>query len=288
MSKAAKFKHLLIQINQGVGLIWLNRPDLRNAFNDNMIAELTAALKTLEADTAVRAVVLAGTGPAFCAGADLNWMKRMSGYSVAQNHADAMGMAGMLNTLYMLKKPTIARVHGAAFAGGVGLIAACDIAVAAYEAEFCLSEAKLGLIPATISPYVIRAMGERASRRYFLSAEHFTAAEAYRIGLVSDITPLAELDERINALLEQLLLCGPNAQALSKDLIHAVAGNAINAGMISDTASRIATARASAEGREGVAAFLEKRKPVWNKPAATAKKSAAKKVAAKPVKRKKS
>ena len=287
MSKAAKFKHLLIQINQGVGLIWLNRPDLRNAFNDNMIAELTAALKTLEADTAVRAVVLAGTGPAFCAGADLNWMKRMSGYSFAQNHADAMGMASMLNTLYMLKKPTIARVHGAAFAGGVGLIAACDIAVAAYEAEFCLSEAKLGLIPATISPYVIRAMGERASRRYFLSAEHFTAAEAYRIGLVSDITPLAELDERINALLEQLLLCGPNAQALSKDLIHAVAGNAINAGMISDTASRIATARASAEGREGVAAFLEKRTPVWNKPAAAAKKSAAKKVAAKPAKRKK-
>ena len=283
MSKAAKFKHLLIQINQGVGLIWLNRPDLRNAFNDDMIAELTAALKTLEADTAVRAVVLAGTGPAFCAGADLNWMKRMSGYSFAQNHADATGMASMLNTLYMLKKPTIARVHGAAFAGGVGLIAACDIAVAAYEAEFCLSEAKLGLIPATIGPYVIRAMGERASRRYFLSAERFTAAEAYRIGLVSDITPLAELDERINALLEQLLLCGPNAQALSKDLIHAVAGSAINAGMISDTASRIATARASAEGREGVAAFLEKRKP-----AATAKKSAAKKVAAKPVKRKKS
>ena len=263
MSKAAKFKHLLIQINQGVGLIWLNRPDLRNAFNDNMIAELTAALKTLEADTAVRAVVLAGTGPAFCAGADLNWMKRMSGYSVAQNHADAMGMASMLNTLYMLKKPTIARVHGAAFAGGVGLIAACDIAVAAYEAEFCLSEAKLGLIPATISPYVIRAMGERASHRYFLSAERFTAAEAYRIGLVSDITPLAELDERINALLEQLLLCGPSAQALSKDLIRAVAGSAINAGMISDTASRIATARASAEGREGVAAFLEKRKPVF-------------------------
>ena len=201
MSK--KFKHLLIQINHGVGIIWLNRPELRNAFNDDMIAELTAALKALEADAAIRAVVLAGTGPAFCAGADLNWMKRMSGYSFAQNHADAMGMATMLHTLYTLKKPTIARVHGAAFAGGVGLVAACDMAVAAYEAEFCLSEVKLGLIPATISPYVVRAMGERASRRYFLSAERFTAAEAYRVGLLSDIAPAADLDGRINELLEQ-------------------------------------------------------------------------------------
>ena len=265
MSK--KFKHLLIQINHGVGIIWLNRPELRNAFNDDMIAELTAALKALEADAAIRAVVLAGTGPAFCAGADLNWMKRMSGYSFAQNHADAMGMATMLHTLYTLKKPTIARVHGAAFAGGVGLVAACDMAVAAYEAEFCLSEVKLGLIPATISPYVVRAMGERASRRYFLSAERFTAAEAYRVGLLSDIAPAAELDGRINELLEQLLLGGPGAQALSKDLIRAVAGTPLTADLVSDTASRIATARASAEGKEGVTAFLEKRAPAWINPA---------------------
>jgi methylglutaconyl-CoA hydratase len=279
MSKTSKPRHLLVQNNQGVGIIWLNRPELRNAFNDDMIAELTTALKTLEADTAVRAVVLAGAGTAFCAGADLNWMKRMSAYSFEQNHADAMGMAGMLNTLYTLKKPTIARVHGAAFAGGVGLIAACDIALAAYEAEFCLSEVKLGLIPATISPYVIRAMGERAARRYFLSAERFSAAEAYRTGLISDIAPAGELDERIDDLLEQLLLAGPNAQALSKDLIRAVAGKAITGDMISDTASRIATARASGEGKEGVAAFLDKRKPAWTdppKPAAAAKKSAAK------------
>ncbi len=277
MSKAAKPKHLLIQNNHGVGIVWLNRPDLRNAFNDDMIAELTAALKALEADGGVRAVVLAGAGTAFCAGADLNWMKRMSGYSFAQNHADAMGMAGMLNTLYTLKKPTIARVHGAAFAGGVGLIAACDIAVAAYEAEFCLSEVKLGLIPATISPYVIRAMGERAARRYFLSAERFTAAEAYRTGLVSDIAPAAELDDRIDDLLEHLLQAGPNAQALSKDLIRAVAGEVISADLISDTASRIATARASGEGREGVSAFLEKRKAAWTSlPAPAAKKAAAK------------
>jgi methylglutaconyl-CoA hydratase len=272
MSKAAKFKHLQVQVNHGVGILWLNRPELRNAFNDDMIAELTAALKALEADAAIRAVVLAGAGPAFCAGADLNWMKRMSGYSFAQNHADAKGMATMLHTLYTLKKPTIARVHGAAFAGGVGLVAACDMAVAAYEAEFCLSEVKLGLIPATISPYVVRAMGERASRRYFLSAERFTAAEAYRVGLLSDIAPAAELDGRINELLEQLLLGGPGAQALSKDLIRAVAGTPITADLVSDTASRIATARASAEGREGVASFLERRKPVWtaqDKPAAT-------------------
>ena len=265
MSK--KFKHLLVQINHGVGILWLNRPELRNAFNDDMIAELTTALKALEADAAIRAVVLAGAGPAFCAGADLNWMKRMSGYSFAQNHADAMGMATMLHTLYTLKKPTIARVHGAAFAGGVGLVAACDMAVAAYEAEFCLSEVKLGLIPATISPYVVRAMGERASRRYFLSAERFTAAEAYRVGLLSDIAPAAELDGRINELLEQLLLGGPGAQALSKDLIRAVAGTLLTADLVSDTASRIATARASAEGKEGVTAFLEKRAPGWINPA---------------------
>ena len=271
MRKATKPKHLLLQTAHSVGIIWLNRPDLRNAFNDEMIAELTAALKAFEADAAIRAVVLAGSGTAFCAGADLNWMKRMSGYSFAQNHADAMGMAGMLNTLYTLKKPTIARVHGAAFAGGVGLVAACDIAVAAYEAEFCLSEVKLGLIPATISPYVIRAMGERASRRYFLSAERFTAAEAYRIGLLSDIAPLAELDGRINELLEQLLQGGPNAQAMSKDLIRSVAGGAINADMISDTASRIATARASTESREGVTAFLEKRQAAWTNPPAPAR-----------------
>ena len=265
MSK--KFKHLLVQINHGVGILWLNRPELSNAFNDDMIAELTTALKALEADAAIRAVVLAGAGPAFCAGADLNWMKRMSGYSFAQNHADAMGMATMLHTLYTLKKPTIARVHGAAFAGGVGLVAACDMAVAAYEAEFCLSEVKLGLIPATISPYVVRAMGERASRRYFLSAERFTAAEAYRVGLLSDIAPAAELDGRINELLEQLLLGGPGAQALSKDLIRAVAGTPLTADLVSDTASRIATARASAEGKEGVTAFLEKRAPAWINPA---------------------
>jgi len=282
MSKAAKFKHLLLQVNHGVGIIWLNRPELRNAFNDDMIAELTTALKALEADAAIRAVVLAGAGPAFCAGADLNWMKRMSGYSFAQNHADAMGMATMLHTLYTLKKPTIARVHGAAFAGGVGLVAACDMAVAAYEAEFCLSEVKLGLIPATISPYVVRAMGERASRRYFLSAERFTAAEAYRIGLLSDIAPAAELDGRINELLEHLLLGGPGAQALSKDLIRAVAGTPLTADLVSDTASRIATARASVEGREGVTSFLEKRKPKWTNPA---KPAAAKAPAAKPAKK---
>jgi methylglutaconyl-CoA hydratase len=291
MSKTTKPKHLLVQTNQGVGIIWLNRPELRNAFNDDMIAELTGALKALEADAAIRAVVLAGAGPAFCAGADLNWMKRMSGYSFAQNHADAMGMAGMLNTLYTLKKPTVARVHGACFAGGVGLVAACDIAIAAYEAEFCLSEVKLGLIPATISPYVLRAMGERAARRYFLSAERFPAAEAYRIGLVNDIAPANELDARIDELLEQLLSCGPEAQALSKDLIRAIAGGAITPDMISDTASRIAAARASAEGREGVAAFLEKRKPVWGggKTAAgkAARKAAPKKSAAKPGARKK-
>jgi methylglutaconyl-CoA hydratase len=281
MNETLTMKHLQLNVAHLVATVTLNRPDVRNAFNDDLIAELTAALKAAEADKDVRAVVLAGTGAAFCAGADLNWMKRMAGYSVAQNRADAMGMATMLNTLYCLKKPTIARVHGAAFAGGVGLVAACDIAVSAYEAEFCLSEVKLGLIPATISPYVLRAMGERASRRYFLSAERFTAAEAYRIGLVSELAPLAELDSRINELLEQLLLGGPNAQSLSKDLIRAVAGGAIDTAMISDTASRIAAARASAEGRDGIASFLEKRTPAWAAPGTSAKK----KPTAKPAKK---
>ena len=165
----------------------MNRPEVRNAFNETMIAELTQAFRAADADQDVRAVVLAGRGPAFCAGADLNWMKKMSGYSLEENHADAMGLAAMLNTIYMMKKPTVARVHGPAFAGGMGLVAACDIAVAAEEAEFCLSEVKLGLTASTISPYVVAAMGERQARRYFLTAERFSAAEALRIGLVHQL-----------------------------------------------------------------------------------------------------
>jgi methylglutaconyl-CoA hydratase len=247
----------------GVALVWLNRPDIRNAINETMIAELGDAFRAVDGDPAMRAMVLAGRGPAFCAGADLNWMKKMSGYGFAENHADALALARMLHLLHTMKKPTVARVHGPAFAGGMGLVAACDIAVAAHGAEFCLSEAKLGLIPATISPYVIAAMGARAAHRYMLTAERFPAAEAYRIGFVQEICLDAELDGTVNALLGHLVQGGPAAHAATKDLIRAVAGRAIDEDLIGDTATRIATARASDEGKEGIRSFLEKRKPAW-------------------------
>ena len=258
-----KYKTLQLAAEHGIGVIWMNRADVRNAFNETMIAELTQAFQAADADQGIRAVVLAGHGPAFCAGADLNWMKKMSGYSLRENHADALALAGMLNTIYMMKKPTVARVHGPAFAGGMGLVAACDIAIAAQEAEFCLSEVKLGLTAATISPYVVAAIGERHARRYFLSAERFTAAEAFRIGLVHDLATNEALDATVNALLAHLLAASPAAIAASKELIRAVARAPIDQRMIADTAARIAAARASADGKEGIRSFLEKRKPAW-------------------------
>ncbi|MBK5105930.1 MAG: enoyl-CoA hydratase/isomerase family protein [Burkholderiales bacterium] len=258
-----KYENLEISVQTGVSVIWMNRPEVRNAFNETMIAELTRAYQSADADPGVRAVVLAGRGPAFCAGADLNWMKKMSGYSMEENRADAMGLATMLNTIYMMKKPTVARVHGPAFAGGMGLVAASDIAVAADEAEFCLSEVKLGLTAATISPYVVAAMGERSARRYFLSAERFSAAEALRIGLVHDIVPATQLDASVDALLAHLLAASPAAIAASKELIRSVARGPIDQDMIAGTAARIAAARASDDGKEGIRSFLEKRKPSW-------------------------
>jgi methylglutaconyl-CoA hydratase len=257
----------------GIALVWLNRPDVRNAFNETMIAELTDAFRAVDGDAAMRGMVLAGHGPAFCAGADLNWMKRMSGFSFEENYADALGLARMLNALYAMRKPTVARVHGPAFAGGMGLVAACDIAVAGHSAEFCLSEVKLGLTPATISPYIIAAMGARAAHRYMLTAERFTAAEAYRIGLVQEIAVDEELDGTVNAILGHLVTGAPDAHAATKELIRAVAGRPIDDDLIGDTATRIATARASAAGKEGIRSFLEKRKPAW---VAAPEKSAAK------------
>ena len=258
-----KYKTLQLAVQHGIVVVWMNRADVRNAFNETMIAELTQAFQAADADKSVRAVVLAGLGPAFCAGADLNWMKKMSGYSLRENHADALALAAMLNTIYMMKKPTVARVHGPAFAGGIGLVAACDIAIASQEAEFCLSEVKLGLTAATISPYVVAAIGERHARRYFLSAERFTAAEAFRIGLVHDLATKEELDATVNTLLAHLLAASPAAIAASKELIRAVARAPIDQRMIADTAARIAAARASADGKEGIRSFLEKRKPAW-------------------------
>jgi len=262
---AAKFscETLDVDVRNNVGLVALNRPELHNAFNETLIAELTAVLRALDADASVRAVVLTGHGKSFCAGADLNWMKKMAGYGAAENLADAQALALMLRTLNGLSKPTVACVRGAAFGGGVGLVACCDIAVAAHDAIFSLSEAKLGLIPATISPYVIEAIGARQARRYFLTAERFAAAEAFRIGLVHDIVPGPELDGRINELLGDLLVAGPAAQLECKALIRGVAHRPIDADVIAGTAEHIAAVRSSPEGKEGVAAFLGKRPPKW-------------------------
>ena len=255
--------NLELTVRNQCAIVVLNRPEIRNAFDDALIAALTRMLKKLDADDSVRAVVLMGAGPAFCAGADLNWMKRMAGYSLEQNHADAKALAAMLKTLDRLSKPTIARVHGPAFAGGVGLVAACDIAVGTVDAEFALTEAKLGLSPATISPYVVRAMGERMAHRYFLTAEKFSAAEAYRIGLLSELCLPGELDAKINELLGHIVSGGKDALAEIKDLIRAVSRGTIDDPMIDDTAERIAKIRVSKEGREGIASFLGKRKPDW-------------------------
>ncbi len=263
---------LAVTLQGNVALLMLNRPDVHNAFDETLIAELIQALREVDADPRVRAVVLLGSGASFCAGADLAWMRRMANFEYAENVTDAGVLATMLRTLAGLSKPTIARVHGAAYGGGVGLVACCDIAVAAQDATFALSEAKLGLIPATISPYVVEAIGARAARRYFLTAERFTAAEAYRIGLVHDIVLPAELDGRINELLGALLLAGPHAQKESKALVRAVAHRPIDERVVTDTVERIAVVRASDEAREGVAAFLGKRSPAWVPPELRTKK----------------
>ncbi|HEY8358150.1 MAG TPA: enoyl-CoA hydratase/isomerase family protein [Ramlibacter sp.] len=256
-------KHLELSFGAGVATVTLNRPEVRNAFNDEVITEMTAVFLELAKRDEVRCVVVAGNGPAFCAGADLNWMKRVAGYTHEENVEDAMGLARMLEGLYRFPKPTVARVHGDVYAGGVGLVAACDIVVAVDTAQFCLSEVKLGLIPATISPYVIRAMGARAAHRYFLTAERFAAAEAHRIGLVHEVATAAELDGKVAEVARALVAAGPQALTACKELLHDVAGHEISAGLIRRTVKGIADVRASDEGREGIQAFLGKRKPSW-------------------------
>ncbi|MEW5888521.1 MAG: enoyl-CoA hydratase/isomerase family protein [Pseudomonadota bacterium] len=255
---------VLVEVDRGVGIVTLNRPDRHNAFDDALIAELTGALEDVRHDRRVRVVVLSSTGKSFCAGADLNWMKRAAGYSPEESQRDAMNLANLLRSLGEMPKPTVARVQGPAYGGGVGLVAACDIAIATFDAQFALSEVKLGIIPAVISPYVIAAIGERKARRYMLTAERFSAAEGYRIGLLHEIVPgEEELDEAIGEIVNSLLACSPNAQGECKALIKAVANKPIDDAVVADTAARIARVRASDEGREGMAAFLEKRKPSW-------------------------
>jgi methylglutaconyl-CoA hydratase len=248
----------------GSSTLTLNRPDVHNAFDDRLIARLTHCLRELEANPQVRVVVLAAQGKSFSAGADLNWMKRMARYSEAENLRDAVALADLMHTLSALKKPTVARVQGAAYGGGVGLVACCDIAVGTPAAGFSLSEVRLGLIPAVISPHVIAAIGERQARRYFLTAERFDAAEALRIGLLHIVVEEARLDAAVQGIVEQLLNGGPRAQAASKDLIAAVVNRPVDRALVEDTAERIARIRVTPEGREGIAAFLEKRAPSWS------------------------
>jgi methylglutaconyl-CoA hydratase len=249
----------------GVATLTLDRPEVHNAFDDHLIVELTHQLRGLDHNSAVRAVVLAAHGKSFSAGADLNWMKRVARYSEAENIRDAIALASLMRTLDAMTKPTLARVHGSAFGGGVGLVACCDIAVASTAATFSLSEVRLGLIPAVISPYVIAAIGSRNARRYFLTAERFDAYEALRIGLVHGVVEGAELDATVGRILEELLRCGPKAIAAAKDLIAHVAHRPIDQLLAEETAARIARIRVTPEGQEGIAAFLDKRPPGWTK-----------------------
>lgn len=258
--------YLQLHVADLVATVTLNRPEVRNAFNDEFILELTQAFTELQTRDDVRCIVLAANGTAFCAGADLNWMRRMADYTRAQNMADAGQLANMLHTVYECPKPTIAKVQGDVYAGGTGLVAACDIAVSADSAGYCLSEVKLGLIPATISPYVIRAMGSRAANRYFLTAERFDAAEALRIGFVHEVVGADGLDRKVAELAKALASAGPEALKLCKKLLHDVAGHDVTAELVGMTVAAIADVRASSEGREGVQSFLQKRKPNWLAP----------------------
>ena len=246
-----------------VAEVWLNRPEVRNAFNDSVIQELTAAFAGFAQDSALRAVVLAGHGKAFCAGADLTWMRAMASYSWQENEADAAALAQMLWTMYRCPVPVVGRIHGDCYAGGVGLAAVCDVLVASDAAHFCLSEARLGLLPATIGPYVVKALGEQASRRYFTTAERFSATQAHALGFVHELTRPDALDAQLAEVVAAIVANGPAAVRACKQLVQDIAGVPIDATLRADTARRIADIRASAEGREGVQAFLHKRDPAW-------------------------
>ena len=246
-----------------VAELWLNRPDVRNAFNSSVIAELASSVASLGADASLRCIVIGGHGKAFCAGADLGWMREMAGNDWERNRDDAQALADMLWAIYRCPVPVVGRIHGDCYAGGVGLAAVCDVLVAADAANFCLSEARLGLLPATISPYVIRAIGAQAARRYFVTAERFSALQAQAMGLVHEVCSADALDARVNEIVAAVVANGPMAARACKRLVQDVAGVPIDAALRSETARRIADIRASDEGREGVQSFLNKRKPAW-------------------------
>jgi methylglutaconyl-CoA hydratase len=243
--------------------VWLNRPEVRNAFNDGVIAELTRAFRELGADPNLRCITLAGRGKAFCAGADLNWMKAMAGYDWEGNRADAQALADMLYTIYSCPIPVVGRIHGDCYAGGVGLAAVCDVLVAAQGVQFCLSEARLGLLPATIGPYVVKALGEQASRRYFITAERFSSDEAHRLGFVHECVPAEALDARVQTMVEALVNNGPAAVKACKRLVQDLSGQPLSDELRADTARRIADIRVSDEGKAGIRSFLEKSPAPW-------------------------
>jgi methylglutaconyl-CoA hydratase len=258
------YQSILTEIDRGVGIITLNRADRHNAFDDVLIAELSEAIDLMGNEPRVRVVVISSTGKSFCAGADLNWMQRMAGYSHDENLRDSRALAELFRRIAQCSKPVIARIQGPAYGGGVGLVAACDIAIATFDAQFALTEVKLGIIPAAISPHVIAAIGERYARRFMLTAERFSAAEAYRIGLIHEmVADERGLDDALGELIDALMKNGPNAIRECKELIAAVAWKPLTPEIVEDTAQRITRVRASSEGREGMSAFLEKRKPNW-------------------------
>ena len=253
----------IVRRSPHVAEVWLNRPDVRNAFNSDVITELAAAFTALSADTTLRAIVLGGRGKAFCAGADLSWMREMAGFDWERNRADAQALADMLWAIYRCPVPVVGRVHGDCYAGGVGLAAVCDVLVAADGVNFCLSEARLGLLPGTISPYVIHAMGEQASRRYFVTAERFSAAQAAAMGFVHEVCAPDALDAKVDEIVATLVANGPMALRACKALVQDMAARPVDAALREETARRIADIRASDEGREGVQSFLNKRPPAW-------------------------
>ena len=247
----------------GVATLWMNRPEVHNAFNAQLIADLSAACRALDADPSVRVVVLAGRGKSFSAGADLNWMKAAGEAGETENFADAMKLAGMLRTLAEMSKPTIARVHGAALGGGMGLASACDICIAGERAQFATSEVKFGIIPSAISPYVIRAIGERQAYRYFQTAERIDARRAAQLGLAHEAVATDELDAKVKEVVDALLQGGPKSQSAAKELIRAVANRPLSDAVVEDTARRIASLRVTPEAKEGLDAFLSKRPAAW-------------------------
>ncbi|HUO55800.1 MAG TPA: enoyl-CoA hydratase-related protein [Rhodoblastus sp.] len=257
------FANVEIERADGIATLWMNRPELRNAFNSELIAELTEALGELAMDDESRVVVLAGRGVSFCAGADLGWMKTCAEADLETNLDDARRLAALLRRLAGLRKPTIARVHGPAIGGGMGLAAACDICIAAADAFFAASEVRLGLIPAVIGPYVLRAIGARQASRYILTGERMSAAQAQQLGLVHEIPSPEAIDAKIGEIAAALLQGGPKALASAKLLLREIAHRPLDESLSEDTARRIAEIRAGAEAREGISAFLEKRPPVW-------------------------